>query len=65
MENNIFRITIATDIHLGYQENDKTRTDDTFETFDEVLSLSNINEVDFLLLAGDLFDTSDPSKTTM
>ena len=55
---------VETDIHLGYKENDEERND-TFETFDEVLSQSNKNDVDFILLAGDLFHNSIPNLTTM
>jgi double-strand break repair protein MRE11 len=58
----ILRIMISTDIHLGYNELDPIRGNDSFNTFEEVLSLSKKNGSDFLLLGGDLFHENRPSR---
>ncbi|XP_018412310.1 PREDICTED: double-strand break repair protein MRE11A [Nanorana parkeri] len=60
-----FKILVATDIHLGYMEKDAVRGNDTFVTFDEILRLAKDNEVDFLLLGGDLFHDNKPSRKTL
>lgn len=57
----VFRIMIATDIHLGYAEKDAIRDMDSYNTFEEILQLSVQNNVDFLLLGGDLFHDAQPS----
>ncbi|KAM8977664.1 double-strand break repair protein MRE11 [Pelodytes ibericus] len=60
-----FKILVATDIHLGYMEKDAVRGNDSFVTFDEILRLAQDNEVDFLLLGGDLFHDNKPSRKTL
>ncbi|XP_066476357.1 double-strand break repair protein MRE11 isoform X1 [Tiliqua scincoides] len=60
-----FRILVATDIHLGYLEKDAARGNDTFVTFDEILKLAQDNEVDLILLGGDLFHENKPSRKTL
>ncbi|NXW37534.1 MRE11 protein, partial [Phaetusa simplex] len=60
-----FKILIATDIHLGYLEKDPVRGNDTFVTFDEILDHAQKNEVDFVLLGGDLFHENKPSRKTV
>lgn len=57
-----FKILIATDIHLGYLEKDAVRGNDTFNTFDEILKCAKQNQVDFILLGGDLFHENKPSR---
>ncbi|XP_072524709.1 double-strand break repair protein MRE11 [Salminus brasiliensis] len=57
-----FKILIATDIHLGYLEKDAVRGNDTFVTFDEIMAYAKENEVDFVLLGGDLFHDNKPSR---
>ncbi|XP_066985311.1 double-strand break repair protein MRE11 isoform X4 [Macrobrachium rosenbergii] len=57
-----FRILIATDNHLGYNERDTERGDDSFETFEEILELAVEKEVDMILLGGDLFHENKPSR---
>lgn len=59
------RILIASDIHLGYMENDAVRGEDSFIAFEEVLSLAVQYDVDLVLLGGDLFDHSKPSPSCM
>ncbi|XP_078077921.1 double-strand break repair protein MRE11 [Mustelus asterias] len=60
-----FKILIATDIHLGYLEKDAIRGNDTLVTFDEILRCAQDNEVDFILLGGDLFHDNKPSRKTL
>lgn len=60
-----FKILVATDIHLGYMEKDAVRGNDTFATLDEILRLAQENEVDFILLGGDLFHENKPSRKTL
>lgn len=64
-DENTFKILIATDIHLGFMEKDAVRGNDTFVTFDEILRLAQENEVDFILLGGDLFHENKPSRKTL
>jgi double-strand break repair protein MRE11 len=64
-DNSLFKIMIATDNHLGFLENDQTRGDDSFVSFEEILKTSKYEKVDFLLLGGDLFHHHNPSKKTM
>ncbi|KAM5181167.1 double-strand break repair protein MRE11 [Mantella aurantiaca] len=64
-DDDTFKILVATDIHLGYMEKDAVRGNDTFVTFDEILRLAKDNEVDFLLLGGDLFHDNKPSRKTL
>ncbi|XP_029399148.1 double-strand break repair protein MRE11 isoform X2 [Mus pahari] len=46
-------------------EKDAVRGNDTFVTFDEILRLALENEVDFILLGGDLFHENKPSRKTL
>jgi double-strand break repair protein MRE11 len=64
-ESSLFRIMIATDNHLGFLENDQIRGDDSFVSFEEILKVSKSENVDFLLLGGDLFHHHNPTKKTM
>ncbi|XP_030600519.1 double-strand break repair protein MRE11 [Archocentrus centrarchus] len=57
-----FRILIATDIHLGYLAKDAIRGNDTYNTLNEILECAKQNEVDFILLGGDLFHDNKPSR---
>uniref|UniRef100_A0A8C2UI32 Double-strand break repair protein n=1 Tax=Chinchilla lanigera TaxID=34839 RepID=A0A8C2UI32_CHILA len=64
-DENTFKILVATDIHLGFMEKDAVRGNDTFVTLDEILRLARENEVDFILLGGDLFHENKPSRKTL
>ncbi|EON96752.1 putative dna repair protein rad32 protein [Phaeoacremonium minimum UCRPA7] len=59
------RILIATDNHVGYEERDPIRKDDSWKTFDEILNLARKQDVDMVLLAGDLFHDNKPSRKAM
>ena len=56
---------LATDNHIGYAEKDPIRGQDAINTFREILELARAEEVDFILLAGDLFHENKPSRWVM
>ncbi|PPQ74350.1 hypothetical protein CVT24_000661 [Panaeolus cyanescens] len=56
------RILLATDNHIGYNERDPIRGQDSINTFREILDLAVKHKVDFILLAGDLFHENKPSR---
>ena len=59
------RVLIATDNHVGYQERDPIRGEDSWRSFDEVLSIAKERDVDMVLLAGDLFHENKPSRKSL
>ncbi|RMZ69075.1 double-strand break repair mus-23 [Pyrenophora seminiperda CCB06] len=59
------RILVATDSHVGYNERDAERKDDSWRTFHEVMCLAKEHEVDMVLHAGDLFHENKPSRKSM
>ncbi|KAF9166818.1 Double-strand break repair protein mre11a [Actinomortierella ambigua] len=65
VDEDTFKILVATDNHLGYLEKDPVRGNDSFEAFEEVLKLAADSEVDMILLGGDLFHDNKPSRKTM
>jgi double-strand break repair protein MRE11 len=40
------KILVATDNHLGYNEKDVLRGDDSFKTFEEILQIARSHSVD-------------------
>ncbi|KAF8581791.1 DNA repair exonuclease [Ramaria rubella] len=56
------KIMLATDNHIGYMERDPIRGQDAINTFEEILQLAVKHDVDFILLAGDLFHENRPSR---
>lgn len=56
------RILIATDLHVGYLEKDPVRGEDSFLALEEILEIGVENEVDFVLLGGDLFHENKPTR---
>lgn len=42
---NTIRILVATDNHVGYEERDPIRKDDSWKTFDEILTIAKQREV--------------------
>ncbi|XP_053507567.1 double-strand break repair protein MRE11 isoform X3 [Ictalurus furcatus] len=60
-----FKILVATDIHLGYLEKDAIRGNDTFVTFKEIMKCAKQNDVDLVLLGGDLFHENKPSRKAL
>jgi len=63
-EDNVIKIMVATDNHLGYNEKHGVLGDDSFIAFEEILQLCQKKDVDFLLLGGDLFHDNKPSANT-
>ncbi|KAK9269023.1 hypothetical protein L1049_000791 [Liquidambar formosana] len=59
------RVLVATDCHLGYMEKDEIRRHDSFQAFEEICSMAEQKQVDFLLLGGDLFHENKPSRSTL
>ncbi|TVY42597.1 Double-strand break repair protein [Lachnellula subtilissima] len=59
------RVLIATDSHVGYCERDPIRKDDSSRSFNEVMELAKSEDVDMVLLAGDLFHDNKPSRKSM
>ena len=59
------KFAIITDTHLGYEEYDQIVKEDSFEAFNEGLDIAQEEQVDFILHAGDLFDSSAPSPSTI
>ncbi|XP_048498670.2 double-strand break repair protein MRE11 isoform X2 [Beta vulgaris subsp. vulgaris] len=59
------RVLVATDCHLGYLEKDEIRRHDSFESFEEICSIAEKKQVDFILLGGDLFHENKPSRSTL
>ena len=53
---------ITTDSHLGYQEKDPLRGEDSFVAFEEVFRQARDQKVDFVLNAGDIFHENKPSR---
>ena len=59
------RILVATDNHVGYNERDPIRGDDSWKSFHEIMCLARERDVDMVLLAGDLFHENKPSRKSM
>ncbi|CAO1377706.1 unnamed protein product [Diamesa hyperborea] len=64
-EEDVLKILVATDIHLGYGEKDAKICDDSFITFEEILMQAVYNKVDMILLAGDLFHDASPTPNSL
>jgi double-strand break repair protein MRE11 len=54
-EENTLKILVTTDNHMGYRETDLIVGEDSFNSFEECLKIANDENVDFVLLGGDLF----------
>jgi len=59
------RILVATDNHVGYNERDAIRGEDSSRTFNEIMCLAKYHDVDMVLLAGDLFHDNKPSRKSL
>lgn len=60
--NDVFSIMVTTDNHLGFMERDAERGADSFISFEESLEIAQQEQVDFILLGGDLFHENKPSR---
>ena len=56
---------MATDNHLGVNEKDPIRGNDSFETFEEILQIAKERRADCVLLGGDMFHDNKPSRSTI
>ncbi|XP_068173875.1 double-strand break repair protein MRE11 isoform X2 [Antennarius striatus] len=52
-------------IHLGYLERDAIRGNDSYNTLNEILNIAKTQQVDFILLGGDLFHDNKPSRRSL
>lgn len=59
---NVLSLVITTDNHLGFMEKDAERGQDSYISFEEALEISKEEQVDFILLGGDLFHENKPSR---
>lgn len=62
---NYIKVMLATDNHVGFMERDPVRGQDSINTFREILQLAVDNDVDMILLGGDLFHENKPSRATL
>jgi double-strand break repair protein MRE11 len=58
----VLKIFLTTDNHLGFMEKDPERGADSFVSFEECLEIAREEQVDFILLGGDLFHENKPSR---
>lgn len=56
------KILVATDLHVGYGEQIVSREMESVRTFEEVLQIAVKENVDFVLLGGDLYHENVPSR---
>ncbi|KAI5451646.1 meiotic recombination [Naganishia albida] len=56
---------LATDNHLGANQSDPIRGQDSLNTFREILEIARERQVDFILLAGDLFHENRPTRACL
>lgn len=61
----VLKILITTDNHLGFCERDEERANDSLIAFEECLQIARDEKVDFILLGGDLFHDNKPSNRVM
>lgn len=59
------RVLVATDNHVGYNERDPVRGDDSWKSFHEIMCMAKERDVDMVLLGGDLFHDNVPSRKSM
>ncbi|KAK4101779.1 DNA repair exonuclease [Parathielavia hyrcaniae] len=64
-DSDTIRILVSSDNHVGFEERDPIRKDDSWQTFDEVMQLARTHDVDMVLLGGDLFHDNKPSRKSM
>jgi double-strand break repair protein MRE11 len=64
LDDDIIRIMIHTDSHLGFKERDPLRGDDSFAAFEEALKQAKLLNADMVIHAGDMFHENKPSRRT-
>uniref|UniRef100_A0A915C1I4 Double-strand break repair protein n=1 Tax=Parascaris univalens TaxID=6257 RepID=A0A915C1I4_PARUN len=58
----MIKILVASDLHVGYGERILDRDLDSVRSLEEVLQIAVKQEVDFVLLGGDLYHENNPSR---
>ncbi|KAK4120370.1 DNA repair exonuclease [Parathielavia appendiculata] len=64
-DSDTIRILVSSDNHVGFEERDPIRKNDSWRTFDEIMQLARTQDVDMVLLGGDLFHDNKPSRKSM
>ena len=64
-ESHLCAVCLRLSTPQGVWEKDEIRKDDSFTAFEEILQLAQEQEVDLLLLCGDLFHDNKPSRSTI
>lgn len=59
------RILHTSDWHLGKRLDDFSRLEEQSEVLEEIVHLAEVQDVDVVLIAGDLFDTFNPSTEAL
>ncbi|XP_055333328.1 uncharacterized protein LOC129584922 [Paramacrobiotus metropolitanus] len=59
---NTFRILVTSNLHIGYAEREPERMQDAVNTLQEILRTAKSQSVDLILITGDLFNESNPSR---
>ncbi|CDK24820.1 unnamed protein product [Kuraishia capsulata CBS 1993] len=62
---NTIRLLLTTDNHVGYNETDAIRGDDSWKTFEEIMYVAKDRGVDMVVQGGDLFHINKPSKKSL
>lgn len=62
---NTISVLLTTDNHVGYNESDPIRGDDSWQTFHEITRIARDRDVDMVIQGGDLFHVSKPSKKSL
>ena len=58
----VFRILVTNDNHVGFKEDDPIRLRDALVTFEEIVQIAKVKNVDLILHSGDLFDDCRPNR---
>ena len=61
----VMSFLVATDNHVGFNEKDPIRGQDSFQAYEEILQLAQTLNVDAILHGGDLFHDNRPSRRAM
>lgn len=62
---NTLRVLVTTDNHVGHQEGDALRREDSFRSLEEAFRIAIDNFCDCVIIGGDLFDLAKPSQRTL
>jgi hypothetical protein len=62
---NVIRVLLSSDNHLGFAENDSVRGEDSFRAFEECLRVGRDSFCDLYLFGGDMFHENKPSRNTL